>query len=299
MCGIVGMVSGSAVNQQLYDALTVLQHRGQDAAGIVTCDGESLPPQRQRSRQRRVPPAAHAAAGRQRRHRPRALSDGRMFEFGRSAADVRELALRHHARAQRQSHQFGSAASATCSAKTCGTSTPDATPRCCSTCSRTSCRRRARTGPNPSTSSRRSRGVHERCRGAYAAVAMVIGVGIVGFRDPIRHPAAGVRQARRPAGTEYMIASESVALDILGFELIRDVAPGECVYVSAHGELATRVCAESRSAYALHLRARVPRPAGLDHGSGLGLQVPIADGRKARRPDRLDVLRATNTTSTW
>ena len=42
MCGVVGIVSRTAVNQQIYDALTVLQHRGQDAAGIVTCDAGHL-----------------------------------------------------------------------------------------------------------------------------------------------------------------------------------------------------------------------------------------------------------------
>ncbi len=88
-------------------------------------------------------------------------------------------------------------------------------------------------------------GVHQRCRGAYAVVAMVIGGGIVGFRDKfgIRPLVFGKRETE--SGTDYMIASESVALDILGFQLIRDVAPGEAVYISAQGELATRVCAES------------------------------------------------------
>ena len=75
--------------------------------------------------------------------------------------------------------------------------------------------------------------VHERCRGAYAAVAMVIGGGIVGFRDcyGIRPLVYGRKDTE--SGPEYMIASESVALDILGFDLIRDVAPGEAVHIDA------------------------------------------------------------------
>ena len=75
MCGIAGIVGRSGVNQQLYDALTVLQHRGQDAAGIVTCDhGRVQAAQGQRPGARRVPQRAHGAPERHLRHRPRALS---------------------------------------------------------------------------------------------------------------------------------------------------------------------------------------------------------------------------------
>ena len=74
--------------------------------------------------------------------------------------------------------------------------------------------------------------VHERCSGGYAVVAMISGVGIVAFRDPygIRPLVYGHRDTDQ--GREYMIASESVAIDTLGFELVRDVAPGEAVVVN-------------------------------------------------------------------
>ncbi|HIO14774.1 MAG TPA: amidophosphoribosyltransferase, partial [Chromatiales bacterium] len=86
-------------------------------------------------------------------------------------------------------------------------------------------------------------GVHRRCTGGYAAVASIMGYGILGFRDPwgIRPIVYGKRDTDR--GTEYMIASESVALDALGFELIRDIAPGEAVFIDRNGELHTRQCA--------------------------------------------------------
>ena len=74
--------------------------------------------------------------------------------------------------------------------------------------------------------------VYRRCRGGYAVVAMIIGHGVVGFRDPhgIRPLVIGKRDSSK--GTEYMLASESVALDMLGFQLMRDVAPGEVVDLS-------------------------------------------------------------------
>jgi amidophosphoribosyltransferase len=88
-------------------------------------------------------------------------------------------------------------------------------------------------------------GVHKRCRGAYAAVAMITGYGVVAFRDPfgIRPLVFGKQES--PQGTSYMMASESVALDGLGYELVRDVAPGEAVFITLDGQLHTRQCAEN------------------------------------------------------
>jgi amidophosphoribosyltransferase len=89
--------------------------------------------------------------------------------------------------------------------------------------------------------------VHKRCRGAYAAVAMITGYGVVAFRDPfgIRPLVFGKQES--PQGTNYMMASESVALDGLGYELIRDVAPGEAVFITIDGQLHTQQCAENPS----------------------------------------------------
>lgn len=86
--------------------------------------------------------------------------------------------------------------------------------------------------------------VHQRCRGGYAAVAMISGVGIVAFRDPygIRPIVFGERET--DAGSEYVLASESVAIDTLGFKLVRDLAPGEVVFVSKEGELHSQQCVE-------------------------------------------------------
>jgi amidophosphoribosyltransferase len=86
--------------------------------------------------------------------------------------------------------------------------------------------------------------VHRRCRGGYAAVAMIPGYGVIAFRDPngIRPLVFGERATE--SGTEMMVASESVALDTLDFDLVRDVQPGEAVIFTEDGKLHTRQCAE-------------------------------------------------------
>ena len=88
-------------------------------------------------------------------------------------------------------------------------------------------------------------GVHARCRGGYAVVAMITGYGVVGFRDPHAIRPIVFGQRHTDEGVEYMIASESVALDVLGFSLIRDLAPGEAVYITEDGKLHTRQCASN------------------------------------------------------
>lgn len=90
-------------------------------------------------------------------------------------------------------------------------------------------------------------GVHRRCRGAYAVVALISGYGIVGFRDPhaIRPIVYGQRNSA--SGTEHIIASESVALDVLGYELERDLKPGEAIVIEKSGEVYTRECADAAS----------------------------------------------------
>jgi amidophosphoribosyltransferase len=83
--------------------------------------------------------------------------------------------------------------------------------------------------------------VYRRCSGAFSAVALICGHGLLGFRDPhgIRPMVLGFRETEQ--GTEYALASESVALDVLGFKLMRDVAPGESVFISLDGELHTHI----------------------------------------------------------
>src|SRR5262249_43254341 len=88
-------------------------------------------------------------------------------------------------------------------------------------------------------------GVHRRCRGAYAIVAMIAGYGLVAFRDPygIRPLIIGINEAM--GGREYIIASESVALEAMGFSVLRDVAPGEAIFVDQAGRFHARQCADN------------------------------------------------------
>ncbi len=245
MCGVVGMVSGSAVNQQLYDALTVLQHRGQDAAGIVTCDSGNLYLRKgnglvsdvfqQQHMQRlvgnmgighvRYPTAGSSNSAEAQPmyvNSPYGITlahNGNLTNSEQLKRDVYREDLRHVNTGSDSEVLLNVFAH--------------------------ELQRVGGHRPEPEHIFEAVAGVHQRCRGAYAVVAMVIGGGIVGFRDKfgIRPLVFGKRETE--SGADYMIASESVALDILGFRLVRDVAPGEAVYISAQGELATRVCAES------------------------------------------------------
>jgi amidophosphoribosyltransferase len=244
MCGIVGIVSHEPVNQQLYDALTVLQHRGQDAAGIVTSDGHRLHLRKGNGLVRdvfhlqhmqrlvgnvgighvRYPTAGSSSSAEAQPmyvNSPYGITlahNGNLTNAESLQADLFREDLRHV--------------------------NTDSDSEVLLNVFAHELQAQGALRPKPEHIFAAIRGVHERCRGAYAAIAMVIGVGVVGFRDPngIRPLVFGKREG--PDGTEYMLASESVALDILGFELVRDVAPGECVFITNDRELHTRVCAD-------------------------------------------------------
>ena len=128
--------------------------------------------------------------------------------------------------------------------------------------------------------------VYRRCpRRLSQSSSMIVGHGLLGFRDPhgIRPLVLGRRET--PQGNEYMLASESVALDQIGFELMRDVGPGEAVFIDEHGRLLFAAVRAGGAPHAVHLRVRLLRAARLDHRQHLGAQGAAAHGRPARGED--------------
>ena len=243
MCGIVGIVGKSPVNQSLYDALLVLQHRGQDAAGIVTCEGDRLHLRKDNGLARDVfrtrnmiqlrgsmgighvrYPTAGAASSAESQpfyvNSPYGIALAHNGNLTNAEELKRDLYLEdlRHINTESDSEVLLNIFAHELQIQ-------------------------GKLRIDEQDVFRAVAGVHRRCRGGYAAVVMIPGFGVFAFRDPhgIRPLVYGRRETDN--GTEYMIASESVALDTLGFTLIADVAPGEAVFVSVDGQLYTRSCA--------------------------------------------------------
>jgi amidophosphoribosyltransferase len=243
MCGIVGIVGKSAVNQSLYDTLLVLQHRGQDAAGIVTYEGGRLHLRKANGLARdvfhtrhminlrgnmgighvRYPTAGCASSAEAQPfyvNSPYGITlahNGNLTNAEELKQDLFREDLRHINTSSDSEILLNVFAH--------------------------ELQEQNKLRLMPEDIFKAVAGVHRRCRGGYAAVAMIPGFGVIGFRDPygIRPAVFGKRETDQ--GTEYMIASESVALDTLGYERIRDIEPGEAVFISKEGQLYTQQCA--------------------------------------------------------
>jgi amidophosphoribosyltransferase len=244
MCGIIGIVGKSGVNQALYDGLTVLQHRGQDAAGIVTCDDERLYLRKNNGLVRDVFQTRHMLNLR-----------GNM-----GIGHVRYPTAGCESSAEAQPFYVNSPYGITLAHNGNLTNAEalkkdlfreelrhintDSDSEVLLNVFARELHKLKKLEINHKEIFEAVKGVHRRCRGGYAAVAMITGLGLVAFRDPygIRPVVFGKRKTS--AGIEYVVASESVAIDILGFELVRDIAPGEAIFITADGQLYTRQCAD-------------------------------------------------------
>ena len=244
MCGIVGIVGNTMVNQSIYDALTVLQHRGQDAAGIVTIESNRFRLRKANGLVKDVFAAKHM----QRLQGTVGIGHVRYPTAGSSSASEAQpfyvnspfgITLAHNGNLT-NAHEIREKISEKDRRHINTTSDSEVLLNVLA--------HEIDTVKGNVTSEdvfRAITNVHRTIRGAYAVVAMIIGHGMVAFRDPhgIRPLCLGKRETEQ--GTEYMVASESVALDAVGFDFIRDVAPGEAVYATFDGELYTQQCADN------------------------------------------------------
>ncbi|HLF31788.1 MAG TPA: amidophosphoribosyltransferase [Xanthomonadales bacterium] len=239
MCGIIGIVGHSAVAPSLYDALTILQHRGQDAAGIATLDGSRINLHKGNGLVRdvfgpqdmlnlngqagighvRYPTAGMDDSSEAQPfyvNSPYGIALGHNGNLINTEELTRELfdTDRRHLNTRSDSEVLLNVL-----AHELQNQNPDSL--------------------RPQHLFNAVDAVHRRCRGAYTAISLICGHGVLGFRDPwgIRPAALGARETE--AGKEYAIASESVALRAMGFTLVRDLRPGEAIFISLDGTLHT------------------------------------------------------------
>jgi len=246
MCGIIGIVGHQPVAAELYDALTILQHRGQDAAGIATLDGNHIHLRKGAGLVRDVFDADAMLSLRgnvgigHARYPTAGLDDSSEAQpfyvnspygiaLGHNGNLINTTELKQALFDSDRRHlntESDSEVLLNVLAHEIQVQNPDRL--------------------TPQHVFRAVDAVHSRCRGAYSVIAAICGHGVLGFRDPfgIRPAVMGVREGRH--GPEHAIASESVALDVLGFELLRDLEPGEAVFIDLKGKLHTHTSPHAR-----------------------------------------------------
>lgn len=245
MCGIVGVVANTPVNQEIYDVLTVLQHRGQDAAGIVTCENGRLFQRKDngmvkdvfRTRHMRD---LHGVVGIGHVRYPTAGSsssaeaqpfyvnspygivmghNGNLTNADELSKDLYEQDLRHlntNSDSEVLLNVFAH-----------------------------ELMRQKKLFIDSNDIFNAIRRVHKRAKGGYAAVGLIPSIGVFAFRDPYALRPAVVGKRVTDLGVDYMVASESVALSAAGYELMRDLAPGEAVVMTNEGQIQFEQCAEN------------------------------------------------------
>ena len=247
MCGIVGILDHQRVNQQLYDGLTVVQHRGQDAAGIMTSDGNRVFLRKDNGLVRDVFHTRHMVQlvgnmGIGHARYPTAGCDSRAEAQPFYVNSPFGIALAHNGNltndAQLREELFRQ------ELRQINTSSDSEILLNVFAHELRGSIAKSQIEVGPREIFNAVRGVMRRCRGAYAVIAMVVGVGIVAFRDShgIRPLIHGTRSDA--GGTAHMFASESVALDVIGYERVRDLMPGEAMLVDMQGTLHRSICDE-------------------------------------------------------
>jgi len=249
MCGVVGTISHQPVNQLLYDALLLLQHRGQDAAGIATMQGNSF--------------AMHKANGLVRDvFRTRNM---RSLVGNAGIGQVR-YPTAGSASSEEEAQPFYVSAPFGIILAHNGNLTNAPILR-----SEMAYRDRRHINTNSDTEVllnvladelqketnsaaleddsifKAVTGLTKRVKGSYAVVSLIAGFGLLAFRDPFGIRPLCIGRIDTPQGPEWMLASESVALEGLGFTVVRDVEPGEAIYIDMDGNFHARQCASNSS----------------------------------------------------
>ena len=245
MCGIVGVLANTAVNQEIYDALTIVQHRGQDAAGIMTCDRGRVFLRKSNGLVRdairknhmvqlqgnmgighvRYPTAGTSSELESQPfyvNSPYGISfvhNGNLTNADALAKDLHEKDLRHL--------------------------NTDSDSEVLLNIFAYELQQVGEKNLTVASLFQALDTMYTRVRGAYAAIAMICGYGILAFRDPhgIRPLVYGKRQTEH--GTDYMVASENIALAALGYELVADVAPGEAIFIDLKGQVHRHQCTKT------------------------------------------------------
>ncbi len=244
MCGIIGILSHTPVNQEIYDGLLVLQHRGQDAAGMITSDGKRLYIRRKNGLVTDVFRKEHMkrllgnmGIGHLRYPTAGCSSNSEAQPFyvnspyGVSLAHNGNLTNAHELKKELYKQDRRHINTSSDSEILLNIFAQEL-------------QKYDAYRVHPEEVFAAVSGVHKRCLGAYAVIAMITRDGIVGFRDPngIRPLVFGKRETE--AGTDYMLASESVALVTQGYEVVRDIEPGEAIYITKEGEVHTKQCSD-------------------------------------------------------
>ncbi|MBO0812947.1 MAG: amidophosphoribosyltransferase [Microlunatus sp.] len=246
MCGIVGIVSTEPVNQQIYDALLTLQHRGQDATGIVTQDDATFHVAKTRGQVREafrtrdmrsllgnvglghVRYTTHGDAANEREVQPFYVNApyGITLVHNGNLTNVRELADdlfhvdRRHMNSTSDTEMLVNVLATELQSVISGIEL------------------------EPEQIFAAVRQTHQRLEGSYAVVSLIAGYGLLAFRDPYGIRPLIIGRRGGPDRAEWMIASESVTLETAGFTVVRDVEPGEAIFITRHGEFFARQCAD-------------------------------------------------------
>ena len=247
MCGIVGLFSHEPVNQRLYDSLLLLQHRGQDAAGIATLDGltfhmhKAMGLVRDVFRTRNMRDLSGNCGVGQVRYPTQGNADsneesqpfyvnapyGIMFVHNGNLTNAEALKQELYDSGRRHINT-------TSDSEVLLNVFADELSRLTLNCK-----------ISPEIVFEAVRGVHKRVTGAYACIALIAGKGLLAFRDPygIRPLCYGVKETE--SGKDVIFASESDVLEAQEYQDFIDVAPGEAVWVDMQGEMHKAQCAEN------------------------------------------------------